>query len=140
MAGSCQPSSDRPTRPSSVKTRTMVGPRVSVSARISVMRTRLSDADPAETDEVAWDGRDVRDPAETGVLLQLVPKECEDVTLARVAIDRESPQERAADQHGPGAERERADDVAATPDPAVDQEFDPPVDRLGDLRQDLGRG
>ena len=56
-----------------------------------------------------------------------------------LAVGGEAPEVGAADHHGPGAERERLDDVAAAPDAAVEQDLDLVADRVGDRRQRADR-
>ena len=58
---------------------------------------------------------------------------------ARLAVDGEPPERRAAGQHRACAERERLDDVRAAADPAVDEHLDAAADRLDDLRQHVDR-
>ena len=58
---------------------------------------------------------------------------------ARLAVDGEPPERRAAGEHGARAERERLDDVGAAADAAVDQHLDAAVDRLDHLGQRVDR-
>src|SRR6478735_11043649 len=74
-----------------------------------------------------------------GVLLELRAQGREYLALAGLAGDREAPQERPTDQDSARPERECPDDIRSPPDAAVNQDLDPPVDRLGDLRQHLRR-
>ena len=71
--------------------------------------------------------------------LDLGPQQLEHPRGALLAVDREPPERRPADEHGARAERERLDDVGAAPDAAVDEHLDPPVDRLDDLGQRVDR-
>ena len=56
---------------------------------------------------------------------------------AGLAGDRESPQLRARNQHGPRAPRDRLDDIRAAADSAVDQDRDSVLDGGDDRRQSL---
>ena len=60
-------------------------------------------------------------------------KDPEHVRHARLAVDREAPDERARGQHGVRPERERLHDVGAAPDPPVDEDRHPAGDRARDL-------
>ena len=58
---------------------------------------------------------------------------------ARLAVDGEAPERRAAGEHRARAERERLDDVGAAADAAVEEHLDPAVDRVDHLRQRVER-
>ena len=58
------------------------------------------------------------------------------------AVDGEAPQRRPPDQHGPGAERQRLQDVHAAADAAVHQDLQPVArrrDHLGERVERRGR-
>ena len=82
----------------------------------------------------------VRAAGERERAAQVVGERVDDGAHAGLAARRQAPRVRPADEHGVGAERERAQDVGAVADPAVDEHRHPAGDGRGDLAQrDGGR-
>jgi hypothetical protein len=68
--------------------------------------------------------------------VESIPPRTTSITLftPRAPAGRQAPQVRAAEEHGPGSERERDHHVAAAADPAVEQHLDLVPDCGRDLR------
>src|SRR5207302_5216963 len=73
-------------------------------------------------DRIAPDLRDAGVAAEREREVELGEQAADDVFDARLAVERKTPDERAAHAHGVGAERERDEDIGAGPDAAIEEE------------------
>src|SRR6266536_6725902 len=90
---------------------------------------------PLVDDQTPADRRDVLDAAPSGFDEELVPQDLEDRANALLAAQRQPPERRPADEHGPRAQRQRLQDVGPPPDAAIQVDLDPTADGLGHLRQ-----
>src|SRR5580765_4672169 len=86
--------------------------------------------------------RDIRNagaPAEGHRVLELVAEDPEDVDDPVLTAGRQPPGSRSSDHDGGRPERKRLHDVRPPPNAPVDQDGDPPADRLDHLRQRVER-
>src|SRR5271166_278610 len=81
--------------------------------------------------------RDVRAAGQSHGTPQFVPEQSEGSRYALLASGGKRPQVRTADKHRPRTERKGLENVRPAPDPSVDENLDPPLDGVDDLRQRL---